>query len=173
MRKRKLNCGGEILKYFKATRKNVEEIYELVRDTITTIYPKYYPQEVVNFFCNLHNRDNILKDIENGTVGVLVDDGQLIGTGSCSDNHITRVYVKPLYQGKGYGSYIMQILENEIASQYENVYLDASLPAIHLYEKRGYVTQKHEKWLFEHGAVLVYEIMQKKLNVANTAISYD
>lgn len=161
------------MKYIKATRKNIDEIYELVRNTITTIYPKYYPQDVVKFFCDFHNRENILKDIDNGTVGVLEDDGQLIGTGCYSDNHITRVYVNPIFQGQGYGSYIMQALENEIASQHEYVYLDASLPASHLYEKRGYITQKHEKRICENGIILVYEIMRKKLNVAKTAISYD
>lgn len=155
------------MKYIKAARKNIEEIYELVRDTITTIYPKYYPQEVVNFFCDLHSRANILKDIDNGTVGVLEKDGQIIGTGSYSANHITRVYVNPRFQGQGYGSYIMQMLENEIALQHEYVCLDASLPASHMYEKRGYITKKHAKWICENDVVLVYEIMQKKLNGGN------
>lgn len=161
------------MKCIKATRQNIEEIYKLIRNTITVIYPKYYPQKVVDFFCDLHNRENVLKDIDKGTVGVLEIDGQLIGTGSYSDNHITRVYVNPHFQGKGYGSYIMQMLENEIALQYEYVCLEASLPASHFYEKRGYITQKHKKWICENDVVLAYEIMQKKLNVAKTSISYD
>ena len=43
---------------------NLEEIYELVRDTVRTVYPKYYPQEIVDFFCGIHNRESIQKDIE-------------------------------------------------------------------------------------------------------------
>ena len=151
------------MEYIKATRDNVEEIYRLVQDTVTTIYPKYYPKEVVDFFCQLHNRENIMKDIACGNVGALIEDGQLIGTGSYKDNHITRVYVHPFFQKRGYGSYIMQVLENEIALHYDTVYLDASLPASHMYEGRGYVTVKHDKWEVENGAVLVYEIMQKQV----------
>lgn len=94
----------------------------------------------------------------------MTKNNQLIGTGSHKDNHITRVYVSPVFQQQGYGSYIMQILENEIALHYDTVYLDASLPASHMYENRGYVTTKHEKWNVKNGGVLVYEIMQKKLN---------
>ncbi len=153
-----------MLEYLKATRNNLEEIYELVRDTVRTVYPKYYPQEIVDFFCGIHNRESIQKDIEDGRVWILVDHGQLIGTGSYKDNHITRVYVNPLFQGQGNGSYIMQSLENIIAIHYEFVELDASLPAISLYKKRGYMIQKQEKWICENDVVLSYEVMRKRFD---------
>lgn len=72
-----------------------------MQHTIKTIYPKYYPAEVVDFFCQHHNKDTILKDIENGYVSVLKIDGKTIATGCFSENHITRVYVLPEYQKKG------------------------------------------------------------------------
>ena len=81
----------------------------------------------------------------------------IVGTGCYDDNHITRVYVKPGFQGQGYGSHIMQCLENEISLKYDKVNLDASLPACHLYEKRGYQTIKHERLNVENGVILVYE----------------
>ena len=65
------------------------------------------------------------------------------------------------------------MLENEIGLQYDTVCLDASLPASHLYEKRGYETIKHERWNVENGVVLVYEIMEKRLMKCATSISYD
>lgn len=88
---------------------------------------------------------------------------EIIGTGCYKDNHITRVYVKPTYQKQGCGSYIMQCLENEIGLKNEIVYLDASLPASHLYEKRGYKTIKYERWNVENDVILVYEVMEKCL----------
>lgn len=151
------------MEYRKASKKDTEQIAALVQDTIRTIYPKYYPKEVVDFFCELHSKENICKDIENGSAGILQSGGVLIGTGCCKDNHITRVYVKPAYQRQGYGSYIMQCLENEIGLKQDTVYLDASLPAVHLYEKRGYKTIRHDRWKVENGAVLVYEVMEKRL----------
>lgn len=161
------------MEYIKATESDTEEILMVVQDTIKTIYPRYYPQEVVTFFGELHCRENISKDIAAGFVGVLRDDDGIVGTGCYKDDHITRVYVKPEYQGKGYGSYIMQCLENEIGVKYDMAYLDASLPASHLYEKRGYQTIRHEKWDVENGRVLVYEIMAKPLQHITTDICYD
>lgn len=161
------------MEYRKATGNDTEEIFRIVQDTIRTIYPRYYPQEVVEFFCELHGRENIGKDIESGLVGALWVDNGIVGTGCYKDDHITRVYVKPEYQGRGYGSYIMQCLENEIRKKHDTAYLDASLPASHLYEKRGYQTVKHEKWDVENGRVLVYEIMAKLLPNTSTGINYD
>ena len=149
------------MEYIKATEKELDQIVMLVQETIKTIYPKYYPKEVVDFFCELHCKDNIAKDISDGSVGIIKDNDTMVGTGCYQDNHITRVYVKPEYQGQGYGSYIMECLENKISLEYASVYLDASLPASHLYETRGYQTIKHDRWNVENGVILVYEVMEK------------
>ena len=161
------------MKYISATIDNLDTIYNLVQNTIRTIYPKYYPTEVVDFFCEHHNPENIRKDIESGVVGILLVDGNIVGTGSYNDNHITRVYVNPDFQGKGYGSYIMQYLENIISHTYDSVSLDASLPASHLYERRGYKTIEHNKWNVANGRVLVYEVMEKELPSNTTNVSYN
>lgn len=152
------------MEYIKTTKENLDSVFEIVQNTVKKIYPKYYPGEVVDFFCALHSRENIAKDIEKGNVGMLLLDGQIVGTGSYDGNHITRVYVLPEFQGKGYGSFIMHCLEDRISAKYDTVLLDASLPASHLYEQRGYHTVKHEKWSVENGVVLVYEVMEKELS---------
>lgn len=161
------------MKYIKATTKHKESIYQLVQDTIRTIYPKYYPQEVVDFFCEHHSKEKILKDIENGCVNMLLVDDVLVGTGSLKENHITRVFVAPKFQRKGYGNYIMNRLEDAISMQYDEVYLDASLSASQLYEHRGYKTVSHEKTKVKNDAILVYEVMKKQLHSTDTSINYD
>ena len=149
------------MEYIRAAEKDTEQIFAIVQDTIRSIYPSYYPQEVVDFFCRLHCKERILADIQSGLAGVLQDGGILVGTGCHKKNHITRVYVKPEYQGRGCGSYIMQYLENEICLQYDTVYLDASLPASRFYEKRGYQTVEHKRHPVENGKILAYEVMAK------------
>lgn len=139
------------MKYIKAVIADIDIIYNLVQETIRTIYPKYYPSEIVEFFCNLHCKENIEKDIKEGNVGILIIDDNIVGTGSYIENHITRVYVKPEHQGRGYGSYIIHYLENEIAKNYNKAYLDASLPACSIYEHRGYETIHHDKWKWLNG----------------------
>lgn len=161
------------MEYIKATKQEEEQIFELVQRTIKSIYPKYYPKKVVDFFCELHSRKNIAEDIASGSVGILRYENQIIGTGSYKDNHITRVYVAPEYQRQGWGSYIMQCLESEISLHYDMVYLDASLPASQMYEKRGYRTLRHEQWVVENDVILVYGIMEKSLPVSDTSVCYD
>ena len=151
------------MEYKEADIGQAEQIYTLVHKTILEVYPNYYPAKVVDFFCALHSREHIGEDIERGKVRILFIGDKLVGTGSRSENHITRVYVDPDFQGKGCGSCIMQHLEDEIAAEYDAVLLDASLPTCMMYEKRGYQTVKHEKHALPGGEVLVYEVLEKKL----------
>lgn len=152
------------MKYELAIKENLQDIYDVVQRTIKTIYPKYYPMEVVDFFCKHHSEDAILKDIESGHVSVLKIDGEIIATGCFVDDHITRVYVLPEYQKRGYGTFIIKNTEALIAENHDKVYLDASLPAAALYEKLGFCTVRHEKYVLENDVVLVYEIMEKNLH---------
>lgn len=62
-------------------------------------------------------------------------DGNIVATGCFVDNHITRVYVLPEYQRKGYGTLIVKNIEAQISEKFDKAYLDASLPAAALYEK--------------------------------------
>lgn len=151
------------MEYFKASKDHAEQIYNLVQNTITAVYPRYYPEAVVDFFCSLHNRTNIIRDIEDGCVRVLWNDGWLVGTGSCKGSHITRVFVATEFQGQGYGGRIMENLEREIAREYPSICLDASLPAAQFYESRGYKTVRHGKTEVENNAILIYEMMEKQM----------
>lgn len=45
--------------YELADKRELSDIYEVVQHTIKTIYPEYYPAEVVKFFCELHSQDAI------------------------------------------------------------------------------------------------------------------
>ena len=159
--------------YELAKTEDLQNVYDVVQHTIKTIYPKYYPVEVVDFFCEHHSMEAIAKDIENGSVSVLKIDENIVATGCFVDNHITRVYVLPQYQKKGYGTFIMKNIESQISSRYDKAYLDASLPAAALYEKLGFTTIKHERHLVQNGVVLAYEIMKKEIHKASTDINYD
>lgn len=159
--------------YELAKIEDVQKVYDVVQHTIKTVYPKYYPAEVVDFFCVLHSKDAIKKDIENGYVSVLKIVGNIIATGCFVDNHITRVYVLPEHQKMGYGTFIIKNIEAQISEKYIKAYLDASLPAAELYEKLGFSTIKHERYPVENGVILAYEVMEKELHKISTDINYD
>ena len=78
-----------------AKRSDAEKVYALVQETIKLVYPKYYLKEIVDMFCEFHCRENIIKDIEAGNTYILVENDEIIGTGTKNGNHITRVYVLP------------------------------------------------------------------------------
>ncbi|WP_054743313.1 GNAT family N-acetyltransferase [Cellulosilyticum ruminicola] len=120
-------------------------------------------QIVTNITMQAIEKENVKRDINEGNVGIFIDEGQIVGTGACKNNHITRAYVLPEKQGKGYGTFIMNALEAEISKRYTKVELDASLPASTFYEKRGYQTKKHGKRECDNHTMLVYEIMEKQL----------
>lgn len=151
------------MKYIKATSDMVNEIYHVLHTAIETVYPRYYPKEVVDFFCKLHSREHILEGIASGNMGVLVYEDVIVGTGCFDGNHITGVYVLPSYQNRGCGSHIMDCLEKEIAGMHDKVILDASLAAACLYEHRGYKTVGHGVYDLENDVRLVYEIMERRL----------
>jgi len=151
------------MEFLLAKKQDAEQVYDLVQETIRAVYPKYYLKEIVDMFCEFHNKENLLKDIEAGNTYILSENEEIIGTGTKKENHITRVYVLPEYQRKGYGSFIMGRLEEKIKERYDWAEIDASLPACKLYEKLGYRTVDHGIWECQNGVIQVYEIMKKQL----------
>lgn len=151
------------MEYLVATVEMADIIHNILHTTIRTVYPKYYHKEVVDFFCQHHSMEHILEGITSGNMGVLTDKGIIIGTGCYDGNHITGVYVLPNYQKQGYGSKIMDCLEEDISKKYDTVLLEASLSAVCLYEHRGYKTVGHGIYELQNDVKLVYEIMEKIL----------
>lgn len=151
------------MEYITATPDMVDAIHTVLHTTIQTVYPKYYPTEVVDFFCRHHSKSHIADGIATGNMGVLTVNGVIAGTGCFDKNHITGVYVLPDFQNQGCGSRILQCLEAKIAQTYTTAVLDASLPAVCLYEHRGYKTVGHGIYTLENDVKLVYEIMEKTL----------
>lgn len=156
------------MEYIAAVTDMADVVYNVLQTTIKTVYPKYYPKEVADFFMRLHSREHVLEGIASGNMGVLVENGVIVGTGCFDGNHITGVYVLPGCQRRGCGSRIMDALEAEIMQKHRVAVLDASLPAVHLYEHRGYRTVGHGMYELEHDVRLVYEIMEKELSISLT-----
>lgn len=160
----RFRCEGVlIMEYIPATAEHIDGIRRVMQTTISAVYPKYYPAEVVEFFLQLHSEEHVREGVESGNMGVLIDDDAVVGVGCADGNHITSVYVLPEYQGRGFGSLILDCLEERIAREHDTAVLDASLPAVMLYEHRGYKTTGHGALDVGNDVKLVYEIMEKRL----------
>jgi len=158
---------GVPMKFIKATLSDSKQVKNIVHNTIKAIYPHYYPKGVVKFFLDHHSDENIQKGIETETVLLLDVDGTIVGTGSANENDLGRLYVLPQFQGLGYGTAIMNELENIIGKEYPTIVLASSLPGYDLYLKRGYSPIKFEKIITPNEDVLCFNIMEKLMEDIN------
>ena len=140
---------------------DLQTVLQITRDTISKIYPKYYPKGVVDFFIQHHKQDKILEDIESGRVWLLKVDGYFVGTVTIKENAVNRLFVLPKYQSHGFGSRLMDFAEEKIAENYSRILIDSSLAAKEMYLKRGYKEKRTCRIVTDNGDILVYDEMEK------------
>lgn len=93
---------------------NPAVVSRIVEKTIQNVYPHYYPSGAVEFFLDLHSEARIEEVMSYEEIYLVVVQGNVVGTGSIRKNEICRVFILPEYQGKGYGSRLMDLLEERI-----------------------------------------------------------
>ena len=153
----------------QATLNDAQDIFQLVQETITRIYPGYYEERIVDAFILLHSLEAIEADIRAERVRKLEVDGQLVGTGTLDEDHIKRVFVLPDQQGKGHGSLLMDALERDASKSREKVVLETSIPAKDFYLQRDYRVVGSALWNIATpkglpSVALEYEVMEKALS---------
>lgn len=137
------------------------KVAEIVEKTIRAVYPHYYPPGAVQFFLDLHNEQRIREAFAREDIYFAVAPGEIVGTGSIRGNELRRLFILPEHQAKGYGSRMMDLLEDMVFRKYHAVHIDASFPAESMYLKRGYRIKTYEKIETENGDYLCYHTMEK------------
>lgn len=146
----------------KAEPEEAEIVKNITHETIMQIYPQYYPKGAVDHFLKGHSLDYIMEDIEFGKTYLCFDEnGTPVGTVTVINTHITRLFVLPEHQGKGYGRALLNFAEDHIYIEFENIFIDASLPAKAIYLKRGYKEHKYNVVETDNGDFLCYDEMTK------------
>lgn len=145
----------------QAVLEELSLVGEITRRTIREVYPHYYPAGVVEFFLGWHRDECILPDLRAGQVYLLLEDGVALGTVTLHGEEITRLYVLPECQGKGYGSALLGFAEKTVGEARGRIVVEASLPAKALYWKRGYRVTNSLTERQENGDVLCWDVMEK------------
>ena len=148
----------------KAAAEDFPGVKHITHETISAIYPHYYPMGVVEFFLNHHSDEHIMEDIRAGIVYLLVHEGNPIGTVTLKDNEICRLFVLPPHQHKGFGRQLLDFAEETIATQHSDICLDSSLPAKRTYLRRGYIPLEARQIITANGDMLCYDWMRKTIN---------
>ena len=86
-----------------------------------------------------------------------------VGTVTVKNNEICRLFVYPDFQHKGYGKCLLDFAENEIFKKFDEIVLDASLPAKTIYQHRGYVESEYHQINVNNGDYLCYDVMKKHI----------
>lgn len=120
---------------------------------------------VIRYYHNYHSLPRIQEIIVQAKVLLLINDHDIIATSCLDQEYIKAVMVKPEFQGKGLGSWIMKILEEEARSaRVTCLHLDAVPGTVNFYSRLGYIGDK-EHWMpVKGGERLFYTPMVKKLS---------
>ena len=151
------------MKIEKASIKDTKLVKHITQATIRAVYPHYYPAGAVDFFSAHHSDERIISDIEQGRVYLIFHGEIAVGTVTVADNEINRLFVLLEYQGQGFGRALMDFAEKEIACRYDEIKLDASLPAKAIYKKRGYEEISYNIIKTDNGDYLCYDEMVRKI----------
>lgn len=147
----------------KAALSDCSIIKNISETTILNVYPHYYPKGAVGFFLEHHSEENIKNDILKNQVFLWSDEDQdIAGTVTIKKNEICRLFVLPVYQGRGYGTELLDYAEKMIFKNYAEIILAASFPAKTLYQKRGYHEIEFHVMETKEDDYLCYDVMVKR-----------
>jgi GNAT superfamily N-acetyltransferase len=145
-------------------KKDLERLIFIVHTTIKKAYTGVYPEEAIEYFLNLHSKENMEKDIPKGRTFMLELEGKIIASGSIVESEIKRVFVLPRYQGRGYGRKIMTRIEKAaLRNRIRRVELCASLPSKDFYLALGYEIVRFAYLPVNNNKKLEYYDMEKYL----------
>lgn len=143
---------------------DLDQVRELVGETIDTSYAAVYSPRVVDFFHQYHERAVVIADAAVGHTVVVHSRGKLVATGARAGATVKRVYVRAPWQRRGIGQMIMAELEAAaLKADIERLDLSASLPAKDFYLRLGYEVVSEEDYEVAPGQHLEYYEMAKDL----------
>ena len=154
----------EDLKIRRFQASDLDEVCELVRETIDTSYAAVYPPRVIEFFHQYHERTVVISDAASGHTIVVRSGGKLVATGTRAGTTVRRVFVRVDWQRRGIGQKMMAELEaGALAAGIERLDLSASLPAKEFYLRLDYKIVSEEDYEVSPGQHLEYYEMAKEL----------
>ncbi len=97
----------------RAIHDDLDEVIKVINDIVLELFPHYYGLERN---VSIHKTEEKIKDeIDRGMIYkvILKSKNELIGALTINDGEIESMYLMPFYQKKGYGRFLLNIVENE------------------------------------------------------------
>jgi N-acetylglutamate synthase-like GNAT family acetyltransferase len=146
---------------------DINAIQSLMNETISTCYatfPLAYRQHWMN---DHHSVDQILQEATEGVTLVMECEGRIIGTGNIIENRIQSIIIHPDVQRQGYGTELMQRLEQYARNTgISGVQLSALAPSQPFFKLLGYQTISEHQFTAPNLRQFKYYIMEKRIRLA-------
>lgn len=129
------------MKIRKFQRGDEEAISKLHNETVREINGKDYSKEQIESWSPILTKfDKMIEMLENNITYVALLDTQIVGFGELSEKgEMKRLYTHKNHQGKGVGSALLEILEEEAKKMgMKEINLESSITAKTFYEAKGY-----------------------------------
>ena len=132
----------------RATRQDRDSIWRVHIQAIKEICKSHYTKDETLAWSKLLKPGRYDKAIDSKALFVADDDDSIVGFGHLENGRIEALYVSPKYVGIGVGKKILQTLEH-VAEQSGSkiVHVSSTLNAVSFYERAGYRSQGHSKYL--------------------------
>jgi N-acetylglutamate synthase-like GNAT family acetyltransferase len=135
-----------------------------MKETISTCYATFPYAYRHHWLEEHHSVDQILAEATEGLTLVIECRGNIIGTGNIINNRIQSIVIRPDMQRQGYGTELLQRLEQYARNQgIRMVHLSALPPAQPFFERLGYQTLSEHYFKAPNLRQFTYSIMEKRL----------
>ena len=126
-----------IIRKFKNT--DSSKVCEIIKKNLIEVNSKDYPEEIINYMCNLYIPEYIIEKSKNRHIYVAELNGEIVGTASFEDNVIYTVFVNTNYHKRGIGSKLISFIEEAAKKDSINlIQIPSSLTSLNFYYSLGY-----------------------------------
>ena len=141
------------------------EAAEMIKATIIDSFGKIYPDILVKEFCKKYENESFTQKASDIEMFVAESGGKIVGIIGLKGNNLRTFYVHPLYQGKGIGRQLFNLLERiAVSRKISKLFLEGSPFGQPIYEHFGFIktgTIKKERV----GQIYTDAKMEKALNI--------
>lgn len=142
---------------------DAEPLSRVIQECFEAMPPGIYSHKFIAFQIHSYNCEHILQDAQKIHLFVVVGDDVLIGSGGYSSEKIHVLYIKPVYQRQGIGSYVLTfLLEQAMADNIPTIKTWSTHVAEPFYQKHGFHKLGHISFP-DLGFMNVFVEMEKTL----------
>ena len=132
----------------------------LIRRCLTEINAKDYTASQISFLCKEFTPSRVVERFASQSNFVAIQGDRILGCVTLKNDIIGSLFVNPLYNNQGVGSYLLSYIEELAMSRgIIKLWVNSSKTAVIFYKNKGYVVKEKRR----HANAGITYIMYKKI----------